>query len=91
MNLDRRRSSIEIIADMLRLGEAGKTEIMYSVNMSYFQLQKYLNFLLERKLIDKVKLGNPSVTYRVTEKGLRLLRSIDAILGTLELRDNDGL
>jgi predicted transcriptional regulator len=48
MNLDRRRSSIEIIADMLRLGEAGKTEMMYSVNMSYFQLQKYLNFLLER-------------------------------------------
>jgi predicted transcriptional regulator len=91
MSLDRRRSSIEIIADMLRLGEAGKTEIMYSVNMSYFQLQKYLDFLLERKLIDKVKLGNPSVAYRVTRKGLRLLRSIDAILGTLELRESDDL
>lgn len=76
---------------MLRLGEAGKTEIMYSVNMSYFQLQKYLNFLLDRGLIDKVKLGNPSVTYRVTEKGLKLLRSIDAILGTLELREGDSL
>jgi predicted transcriptional regulator len=86
MNLDRRRSSIEIIADMLRLGEAGKTEIMYSVNMSYFQLQKYLDFMLDRGLIDKVKLGNPSVTYRVTAKGLRLLRSIDVILNTLELR-----
>ena len=91
MSLDRRRSSIEIIADMLRLGEAGKTEMMYSVNMSYFQLQKYLNFLLDRKLIDKVKLGNPSVTYRVTEKGMRLLRGIDAILGTLELRGTDNL
>jgi predicted transcriptional regulator len=91
MNLDRRRSSIEIIADMLRLGEAGKTEMMYSVNMSYFQLQKYLNFLLERELIDKVKLGNPSVTYRVTPKGLNLLRSIDAVLTTLELRDTDGI
>jgi predicted transcriptional regulator len=91
MNLDRRRSSIEIIADMLRLGEAGKTEMMYSVNMSYFQLQKYLNFLLERGLIDKVKLGNPSVTYRVTTKGLDLLRSIDAVLTTLELRDNENI
>lgn len=87
MSLDRRRSSIEIIADMLRLGEAGKTEIMYSVNMSYFQLQKYLNFLMERGLVDKVRLGNPSVTYRVTNKGLRILRSIDAILETLELRE----
>ncbi len=91
MGLDRRRSSMEIIADMLRLGEAGKTEIMYSANMSYFQLQKYLSFLLERNLIDKVALGNPSVTYRVTKKGLRILRSIDAILETLELRETDDL
>jgi len=82
---------MEIIADMLRLGEAGKTEIMYSANMSYFQLQKYLNFLLERGLIDKVKLGNPSVTYRVTKKGLRILRSIDALLETLDLREPDDL
>jgi len=89
VKLDRRRSSLEIIADMLRLGEAGKTEIMYSVNMSYFQLQKYLGFLLERGLIDRVKLGNPSVTYRVTKKGLDILRSIDGLLETLELRDSD--
>lgn len=74
---------------MLRLGEAGKTEIMYSVNMSYFQLQKYLGFLLERGLIDKVALGNPSVTYRVTKKGLDVLRSIDSLLESLNLRDSD--
>jgi predicted transcriptional regulator len=91
MRLDRRRSSLEIMADMLRLGEAGKTEIMYSANMSYFQLQKYLNFLLERNLIDKVMLGNPSVTYRVTKKGLRILKSIDAILEVLELKEPEDL
>ncbi len=89
MKLERRRSSIEVIADMLRLGEAGKTEIMYSANMSYFQLQKYLNFLLELKLIDKITMGNPSVTYRVTKKGLRLLRSIDSILEILEFKEAD--
>ncbi len=81
--MERRRSNIEVIADMLRLGEAGKTEIMYSANMSYFQLKKYLNFLLQLGLITKVTLGNPSVTYRVTEKGLRLLRNIDSILEVL--------
>jgi predicted transcriptional regulator len=91
MGLDRRRTSLEIMADMLRLGEAGKTEIMYSANMSYFQLQKYLNFMLERKLIDKVTLGNPSITYRVTKKGLRILGSIDAILEALELKEPDDL
>ena len=91
MRLDRRRTSLEIIADMLRLGEAGKTEIMYSANMSYFQLQKYLGFLLERGLIDKVTLGNPSVTYRVTRKGLKILRNIDAILEALEFRESEDI
>ena len=85
--MNNRRSNIEVIADILRLGEAGKTEIMYSANMSYFQLQKYLKFLLQLELIDKVYVGNPMVTYRVTQKGLRLLRSIDTILEVLELRE----
>ncbi len=89
--LSSRRSSIEVIADMLRLGEAGKTEIMYSANMSYAQLQKYLKFLLELNLIDRVTVGNPIVTYRITKKGLRLLRSIDNILEILELRKEDDL
>jgi len=34
--MERRRTSVEVIADILRLGQAGKTEIMYSANMSYF-------------------------------------------------------
>ncbi len=85
--MNNRRSNIEVIADMLRLGEAGKTEIIYSANMSYAQLQKYLKFLLQLGLIDKVTVGNPVVTYRVTKKGLRLLKSIDSILEMLELRE----
>jgi len=87
--MERRRSNIQVIADILRLGEAGKTEIMYSANMSYFQLQKYLSFLLQLRLIDKVTVGNPIVTYRVTRKGLRLLRNIDSILEVLELSEGD--
>jgi len=87
MRMERRRSSVEVIADILRLGQAGKTEIMYSANMSYFQLQKYLNYLLKLSLIDKVEVGNPSVTYRVTEKGLSLLKSIEGVLEILQLTE----
>jgi len=70
---------------MLRVGEngAGKTEIMYSANMSYNQIQKYLGFLMERSFIDKVKIGNPAVTYQVTELGLKLLKSIDSVTAML--------
>ena len=84
-----RRSNIEIIADMLRVGEngAGKTEIMYSANMSYSQIQKYLSFLINHGFIDRVEVGNPVVTYRVTEKGSGLLKSIDTVLEVLEFKD----
>ncbi len=85
MKLNNRRSNIEIIADMLRTGEngAGKTEIMYSTNMSYSQIQKYLGFLMSQGFITKVKVGNPVVTYQVTDTGLKLLKSIDSVMGML--------
>ncbi len=90
--MNRRRSNIEIIADMLKVGEngAGKTEIMYSANMSYSQIQKYLGFLLSHGFINKVEVGNPIVTYRVTDKGLGLLRNIDSIMEVLGFRDGNG-
>jgi len=83
--MNNRRSNIEIIADMLRVGEngAGKTEIMYSANMSYSQLQKYLGFLMSQGFIDKVEVGNPVVTYQVTELGSKLLNSIDGVIEML--------
>jgi predicted transcriptional regulator len=90
--MNRRRSNIEIIADMLKVGEngAGKTEIMYSANMSYSQIQKYLGFLLSHGFINKVEVGNPVVTYRVTDKGLGLLNNIDSIMEVLGFRDANG-
>jgi len=90
--MNNRRSNVEIIADMLRVGEngAGKTEIMYSANMSYTQIQKYLGFLLNHEFINRVEVGNPVVTYQVTDKGLNLLKNIDSIMEVLEFRDGNG-
>jgi len=93
VRVSRRRSNIEIIADMLRVGEngAGKTEIMYSANMSYTQIQKYLGYLMTHEFIDKIEVGNPVVTYQVTEKGLGLLRNIEGIMAALDFEDINGL
>lgn len=81
----RRRSNIEIIADMLRVGEngAGKTEIMYSANMSYSQIQKYLEYLVSQGFVNKVNMDNTMVAYQVTDTGLRLLKAIDTLLEML--------
>ena len=93
MRVNKRRSDLEIIADMLKVGEhgAGKTEIMYSANMSYSQIQKYLGYLMSQGLIDKMKMGNPSVTYQVTDSGLKLLQLVSSIKEMLGMDDNYSL
>jgi len=90
--MNHRRSNIEVIADMLRVGEngAGKTEIMYSANMSYSQIQKYLGFLLSQGFISKIEVRQPCVTYHVTEKGRGLLQNIDGIMEMLGFRNGNG-
>ncbi len=87
--MSNRRSNIEVMADILKLGEAGKTEIMYSANMSYRQLQRYLEFLTQRGFVEIIKVGNPVTTYKVNRRGLRLLKSIDNLLEMLGLGGED--
>jgi predicted transcriptional regulator len=85
-----RRSNIEVIADMLRAGEngAGKTEIMYTANMSYSQIQKYLNYLVKQGFVNKVKMGNATIAYQVTDSGFKLLKAIDTLMGMLKASNN---
>jgi len=85
MKINQRRSNIEIIAEMLKVGEngAGKTKIMYNANLSYTQIQKYLGFLMSQGFIGRIEMGNPSVTYQITESGLKLLESINSLMEML--------
>ena len=89
--ISRRRSNIEIIADMLRAGEngAGKTRIMYGANMSYTQIQKYLSFLVTKGFIDKVEADNTTITYQLTNRGFKLLKLINSLTGMLGLNEDD--
>lgn len=86
----RRRSNIEIIADMLRVGEngAGKTEIMYTANLSYSQIQKYLEYLVNQGFVNKVNMDNTMVAYQVTENGFKLLKAIDTLMEIMEPTQN---
>jgi predicted transcriptional regulator len=90
MRVNRRRSDLEIIAEMLKVSEngLGKTRIMYGANMSYSQIQKYLGYLMEQGYIEEMKLGNPAVYYKVTGNGMKLLKLIENIKEMLGL-DND--
>jgi DNA-binding HxlR family transcriptional regulator len=52
---------------------------MYGANMSYRQLQRYLNSLTQGGFMERVELTDPVEKYKVTKKGLRLLENIDSI------------
>lgn len=76
--MNMRRSNIEIIGDILRLGRTGKTDIMYGCDLSYYQLQKYLHFLTERGFLELDIRGNRK-RYRPTVTGEQLLDHIDKV------------
>ena len=93
LTVGQRRSNIEIIADMLRIGEngAGKTEIMYSANMSYHQIQRYLDYLVNQGFVHKVVMDNTLVAYQVTVTGLKLLKAIDTLMEMLGPSGRDNI
>ena len=74
-----RRSRIDIIADIIRLGRANKTRVMYQVNMSHAQMQFYVAFLTERELLETRRDRRGIKVYSPTAKGLALLDHIEKV------------
>ncbi|MBN1762746.1 MAG: winged helix-turn-helix domain-containing protein [Methanomicrobia archaeon] len=66
-----RRSKIEIMADILSVARGGarKTEIVYSANLNFTRIDRYVPFLEERGLLE-----NSGPIYRTTKKGEEFLR-----------------
>jgi predicted transcriptional regulator len=81
--MNRRRSKIEIIAEILRVGQGNKTEIMYHVGMSHAQLCKYLDYLVERGFVVSDSHAYAGAVYRISQDGKLLLRSIESVEGLL--------
>jgi predicted transcriptional regulator len=76
-NIMKNRSRIEIFYDIIAATRASakKTHLMYRSNLSFKQLDLYLNFLLRQKLVEeRFDIETASKTYFVTEKGLEFLR-----------------
>ncbi len=78
------RSRTDIISMILQaaMNGASKTRLMYSAFLSYAQVQEYIQFLTERKLIS---FEAESAQYKLTEQGLHFLRVYDEISGIVSL------
>lgn len=74
------RSKIEIIAkilSLLRLGDAGSTEISSTVKINHEQTSQYLHILSEADLVVKMKKEIDIPIFGIAKKGLDLLRQIE--------------
>jgi len=77
--MTRRRSHIEISADILRIAKAGarKTRIVYGANLNFKLLNEYLEKLERAGLIAR-EMGKTEII-RTTEKGRKYLQQYESL------------
>jgi predicted transcriptional regulator len=70
----KRRDQFAIVAEIVDIAGNGtsKTHIMFKANLSFSQLNEYLEILLQKKLLEKTSVGGKEF-YRATKKGLEFM------------------
>jgi predicted transcriptional regulator len=71
----KRRDKLGIIAEISEIAKDGtlKTQIMYKANLSFVQLNEYLDYMLKIRLLRKLDINGKEV-YMTTEKGLDFIQ-----------------
>jgi len=78
------------VADVLDVADGGalKTHIMYGANLSFRQLENYLEFMTSRSLLEKIT-RTEKETYETTDKGKDFLQQYHEIKALLTAEDDD--
>ena len=85
-----RRNKFEIVADILRLEKGSRTKIMYSSNLSFRLLGRYLKQLSDRGYLTVTRQDGKTV-YCTTEKGKKLTDLIDQVMDMLAKPKGTGV
>jgi predicted transcriptional regulator len=80
----KRRDKLVIMMDIIGIAKKGvsKTHIMFRANLSFSQLNEYLEFLLNHNLIGVTSEEGRTV-YKPTEKGLEFMEMQQQVIGML--------
>ena len=79
------RDWLQIIYFMLVVckNDTLKTHIMYKCNLNSSQVQRYLQFLLERKLVERDFPDSKRSLFKTTELGMKYINSYAHLTGIL--------
>lgn len=88
----KRRDRLHIIAEVLEVSKNGalKTQIMYRVNLSFAQLNEYLNLLLDLELLQE-SVENSKTVFKTSGKGDTYLQHYYKLKELLEKNDEPNL
>ena len=81
-----RRSRIELYVDILHAianGRESPAKIVYAANLSYDRVVKCLEFLEEQSLIQRTENANKKRRYKITSKGLEVVRYFTEVQSAL--------
>ena len=83
MGIGVRRSDMEIIREILQMDGTGITLLRYGANLSYPQIQRYLAFLENSRLINVNRNSAHIAGFKTTGKGRRTLNLLDKLISIL--------
>ena len=87
----KRRDKLYIIAEILDIAKDGvlKTQIMYRANLSFTQLNDYLEFMLRVNLVERIVERDKEI-YKATPKGLDFLQRYRELTELFKSENDNG-
>lgn len=87
----KRRDKLAIVEEILEIAKDGtlKTQIMYKANLSFVQLNEYLEYMQNTGLLNRLDINKKEV-YIATEKGLDFLQRHSDLTELLNKDDKNG-
>ena len=84
-----KRGRLEIIYEILSVSRkpTQKTRILYSCNLSYDQLQKYLKYLSHHELLGSSS-NKGKERFQTTKKGMEFIKGYERLNSFLEEKQN---
>lgn len=85
-NKPKRRDKLIIIAEIIDIASKGtsKTHIMFKANLSFSQLNQYLELLIQTELLERSTCGGKEV-YRATQRGIEFMEKQCQIVSFLNI------
>ena len=88
-----RRSKLEMYVDILKVlaqkGPLKLTHIMYKANVNCSILKEYLDFLINKELVEERIATESRVVYSITQRGLTVLKYFKELKQVLPIVEED--